>query len=82
MATIRIPPELEPKLRARAEAEGISVEAYVERTLSADLDPAQEFEHLALEGIRSGKTVEGGPDYWAERHRKLDEALQDRARGR
>jgi predicted DNA-binding protein len=76
VASIRIPPELEPQLRARAEAEGITLEAYVERALHADLESDQDIEKLAVEGFRSGEPIEAGPEYWAKRHRRLDEGLQ------
>ena len=42
-------PELEARLRSRAEAEGLSVEAYVERIARDDERAEQELEALALE---------------------------------
>lgn len=68
-------PELETRLRARAEAEGISVEDYIERLLCADQRAEDELEALALEGLNSGETVEVGTGYWEEKHRRLDERL-------
>lgn len=73
---ITIRPELETKLRARAQAEGISVEAYLERLLRADQQAENEMEALALEGIASGQPIEVGPGYWEEKHRRLDERLK------
>ncbi len=67
--------DLETKIRARAEAEGLSVETYLERLVRADQDGAKELETLALEGLRSGAPIEPGPSYWQEKHRLLDERL-------
>ena len=69
-------PELETRLRARAEAEGISVEDYIERLLRADQRAEDELEVLALEGLNSGEAVEVGTGYWEEKHRRLDERLK------
>jgi hypothetical protein len=74
--SITIHPELETKLRARAEAEGITLEAYVERLARAD---QQAEEALALEGINSGQPLEILPGYWEEKHRRLDERLKKTA---
>jgi hypothetical protein len=73
--SLAIHPELETKIRARAEAEGLSVEAYLERLLSAEQRGADELESLALEGLESGAAMEAGPAYWQEKHRRLDERL-------
>jgi hypothetical protein len=48
--SITIHPELETKLRARAEAGGVTVEEYVERLIRADQQADNELEALALEG--------------------------------
>jgi len=74
--SITIHPDLEARLRARAEAEGLSVEAHLERLLRADQQAADELEALALEGISSGEPIEVGPAYWEEKHRRLDERLK------
>jgi hypothetical protein len=74
--SITIHPELETKLRARAEAEGITVEAYVERLVHVDQQAEDELEALAVEGINSGPSIEIGPGYWEEKHRRLDERLK------
>ena len=73
---ITIDPKLEARLRERAEAEGLSVPAYVERLLNADQSPEEELESLALEGLKSGDPIESGPGYWEEKHRRLDERLK------
>ena len=72
---ITIHPELEMRLRGRAEAEGLTVEAYVERLVRADQQAENEFKELTLEALNSGEPIEVGPDYWADKHRRLDERL-------
>ena len=74
--TITIHPEFEMRLRARAEAEGLTVEAYVERLVRAEQQAEDEFEALALEGLNSGQPIEAGPGYWEDKHRRLDERLK------
>jgi hypothetical protein len=73
--TITIHPEFEMRLRARAEAEGLTVEAYVERLVRAEQQAEDEIEALALEGLNSGEPIEAGPGYWEDKHRRLDERL-------
>ena len=73
---ITIDPKLEARLRERAEAEGLSVPAYVERLLNADQSAEEELESLALEGLNSGAPIDAGPGYWEEKHRRLDERLK------
>jgi hypothetical protein len=74
--TITIDPKLEARIREKAEAEGLSVEAYVERLVSADQAAEEELEALALEGLNSGDPIEIGHDYWEKKHRQLDERLK------
>ena len=74
--TITIDPKLEAKLREKAEAEGLTVSAYVERLVSADQAAEEELESLALEGFNSGEPIDVGPGYWEEKHRRLDERLK------
>jgi hypothetical protein len=66
-------------LRAQAEAEGLTVEAYIERLVRADGRAEEELTALALEGLNSGIPMEVGPDYWQEKHRRLDERLKKSA---
>lgn len=73
---ITIDPKLEARIRERAEAEGLTVDAYVERLVDADQAAEEELEFLALEGLNSGASNEVGPGYWAEKHRMLDERLK------
>ena len=73
--TITIHPQLEVRLRARAEAEGLTVEAYVERLVRAEQQAEDELEALALEGLNSGEPIEVEPGYWEDKRRRLDERL-------
>lgn len=73
--TITIGPDLETRLRARASAEGVTVEAYVERLLRSEQAAEDELEALALDGLNSGEPIEVGPGYWEEKHRRLDQRL-------
>jgi hypothetical protein len=74
--SITIGPPLETELRAKAEAEGITVEAYLERLLRGDREAMNELADLALEGLNSGEPILPGPEYWADKHRKLDERFK------
>jgi hypothetical protein len=74
--SISIHPELETKIRARAEAEGLSIKAYLERLVQADRQGTEELEALALVGLESGAPIEVGPSYWQDKHRQLDECLK------
>ena len=74
--SISIDPKLEARMRENAEAEGLTVEAHVERLVSADQAAEEELESLALEGLNSGAPLEVGPGYWEEKHRQLDERLK------
>ena len=74
--SITIPQELEARLRSRADAQGLTVDAYVERLLLAEQQAEDELEELALEGLNSGIPIEVGPGYWEEKHRRLDDRLK------
>ncbi len=74
--TITIDPKFEARLRERADAEGLTVSAYLERLVSADEIAEEELESLAVEGLNSGEPLEVGPGYWEEKHRRLDEGLK------
>jgi len=74
--SISVDPELETKLRARAQAEGLTVEAYLERLVRAEQSAEDELTALALEGLDSGDPIEVGPEYWEARHQELDERLR------
>jgi len=70
--SITLDSKLEAKLRERAGAEGLSLDAYVERLVRADQAPVEEIEELALEGLNSGEPIEPSPGYWEEKHRSLE----------
>jgi hypothetical protein len=71
--SITIQPELESRLRARAEAEGLTVEAYIERIARDDQKAEEELEELALEGLNSGDSIKADERYWEEKRRQLIE---------
>jgi hypothetical protein len=70
---ITIDPKVEARLRERAEAEGLSVAAYIERLVQSDQAAEDELESLAVEGLNSGEPVEVRPGYWEDKHRRLEE---------
>jgi hypothetical protein len=74
--TITIRPEFEADLRARALADGISVETYVERLIAEDRNARDELASLAIEGLDSGPTIQPDSNWWIEKHRRLDERLK------
>lgn len=67
--------DLEVRLRERAEAEGVSVEAYLERIALDDEQAERELEQLALEGLHSGESVVGDDAFWDT----LSQRVKDRA---
>jgi hypothetical protein len=73
---ITIDPQLEARLRDKAEAEGLTVSAYIERLVNADQAAEEEIEALVLEGLNSGPAFDVSPSYWEELHRELDERLK------
>jgi hypothetical protein len=75
---ISIPARLESELRAKAEAQGITVEAYLERLLRADEQASEELSKLAREGLNSGEPIEPGSDYWNQKHSRLELQLKTR----
>ena len=74
--SITIHPELEERLRARADAEGLSIEAYIERIAREDQQAEEELEALALEGLNSGESIEADERYWEAKRRRLMERHQ------
>ena len=75
--TITLEPELEARLRSRAEDHGVTVDAYIERLLRAEQAAERKLEALLLEGLHSGDPIEPGPHYWAEKQRKLEERVRN-----
>jgi hypothetical protein len=74
--SITIHPELEAILRVRAEAEGLTVEAYIERIARDDDAAEEELEALALDGIKSGESIVADEKYWEDKRRLLRERHQ------
>jgi hypothetical protein len=68
---ITIHPDLEARLRARAEAAGVTVETYIERIALDDQAAEDELEALALEGLNSGESVRGDEQFWSERRQRV-----------
>ena len=69
--SIVIQPHLESRLRARAEAEGVTIQAYVERLARDDEAAEEELEALALEGLNSGQSIKGSESYCDEKLRLI-----------
>jgi hypothetical protein len=78
--SISIHPELETKLRTRAEAEGLTVEAYLERLVRTEQSAEDELTTLVADGLDSGDPIEAGPGYWESKHQRLDERLRGASR--
>ena len=74
--SISIHPELETKLRARAQAEGLTIEDYLERLVRAEQSAEEELTALALDGLNSGEPIEPAADYWITKHQRLEERLR------
>lgn len=58
--SLAVHPDLKTKIRPLAEAEGLTVGAYLERLIQADQQGAKELETLALEGLDTGHTDRSG----------------------
>ena len=76
--SISIVPDLETRLRARASAEGITVERYLERIALDDQRAEEELESLAIEGLNSGDAVPGDGEFWDERQKRLKDRQSKR----
>ncbi|MGI8989807.1 MAG: DUF29 domain-containing protein [Bryobacteraceae bacterium] len=74
--SIAMHPEVEARLRTRADAEGLTIEACVERIVRDDEQAEQELASLALEGLNSGESKEADEKYWEEKRRRLIECHQ------
>jgi hypothetical protein len=77
--SITVHPELEATLRSRAEEEGVSVDAYLERLVQDDVAEIAHTETLLKEAAGSGEHIELTEQEWdrmeqealAEAHAKL-----------
>ena len=74
--SITLDRNVEERLRERAQAEGLSVTAYIERLVNADQSAEEEIEALALEGLHSGEPIQVEPGYWEDKHRRLNERMK------
>ena len=72
--TITISPDVALRLQARADAEGLTIEAYVDRIARYDEDAESELESLALEGLNSGESLVADDTYWEQKRRTLIES--------
>jgi hypothetical protein len=79
--SISLRPDLESKLRRKAQAEGLTVHKYVERLIAIAEPPNEELENLALEGFRSSEAIAADSQYWRAKHRCLDELLKKKRAG-
>src|SRR6266849_2894502 len=68
--TVTIHPELGAKLRARAEAEGITVNVYLERLLQDEDAEIAHTEALLQEGADSGDHIELTEEEWDRMERE------------
>lgn len=68
---ITIHPDLEAKLRARAQAAGLTVETYIERIALDEEEAENDIERLALEGLESGEAIVADDRFWAEKRQRL-----------
>jgi len=68
---ITINQKLEARLRARAEAAGVSVETYIERIARDDQAAEEELEALAIKGLNSGESIEADERYWQQKRKRL-----------
>jgi hypothetical protein len=75
LMSIAVHPDLESRIRSQAEAEGLSIETYLERLVRADQLCTEELQTLALEDLASGEPLKIEPSYWQQKQRQLDERL-------
>jgi predicted transcriptional regulator len=79
--TIDLSPEIEARLKAKANAEGVSVEAYVARLVSEEESRAIRVEEFGLairerlESLKAGESVDG-EEVMARLLTELDERRQ------
>lgn len=76
--TITLDPKVEERLRARAEAAGLTVDRYVEQIILDEESPEEELERLLLEGLNSGESVPVNAKFWADRRADVERRLQTR----
>jgi len=62
---------------ARSSHNLYSPDGYLERLIAIEQQANDELQLLALEGLDSGEAIEEGPEYWEQKHRRLDERLKN-----
>lgn len=75
--SLPIPPGLETKIRAPAEAEGLSIEACRERLVHAERQGMGRIASAGAPRPRFWCSDRMGPSYWQEKHGRLDEGLKE-----
>ncbi len=78
---IIVDPELEAKLRARADAEGISIDAYIERLVREDDLEIAHTEALLEQAAKSGDHVEWNEQEWERIEREAVHSASPHTRG-
>jgi hypothetical protein len=77
-----IHPELESKLRSRAEAEGVTLDAYLERLLQEEDAAIAHTEALLQDAAESGDYMELTESEWDKMELEAMEEAQARARAK
>ncbi len=78
---ITVHPNLEAKIRARAQAEGLTVEAYVERLIREEDSEIAQTEALLEEAAASGEHVALTEREWDRMEQEARVALEAKRRG-
>jgi hypothetical protein len=77
---ITVHPNLEAKIRARAQAEGLTVEAYVERLIREEDSEIAQTEALLEEAAASGEHVALTEAEWGRMEQEARAALEAKRR--
>ena len=80
--SISIQPEIEARLRERADSEGISVDAYLERLMSAEDAAIAHTESLLQEAADSGDYIELTEAEWDRMEREALAEVEAEAKRR
>jgi hypothetical protein len=80
--SITIDPELEARLRARAEAKGITIDAYVERLMQDEDGEITHTETLLQEAADSGDYVELTEEEWGRMEQEAIVEAENRSKRR
>jgi len=80
--SITFDPALEARLRARAEAKGITVEVYVEQLMQDEDGEITHTEMLLQEAVDSGGYIELTEDEWGHMEREAVVEAENRSKRR